>query len=128
MGWQELWQNPEIAARWAEMPPAPEVVEMADRLEREGVRRVLDIGCGMGRHLVYLAARGFAVVGTDNAPEAITACRRSLDEMALLRFRQSSCRGRARDAPWTASGPFRNPQSAIRIPKSQQRPTCASST
>ena len=82
-GWQKLWQNPEIAKRWAERPPVPEVVEMADRLESEGRSRVLDIGCGLGRHTVYLAARGFTVTAVDNAPAALSACRENLKQAGL---------------------------------------------
>jgi tellurite methyltransferase len=82
-GWQDLWQNPEIARQWAERPPIPEVVEMADRLEAESRHRVLDIGCGMGRHTVYLAARGFQVTALDNAPVAVSACRESVAKANL---------------------------------------------
>lgn len=82
-GWQRLWQNPEIAKRWAERPPVPEVVEMADRLGCESRSRVLDIGCGLGRHTVYLAARGFQVTAVDNAPAALSACRENLEQARL---------------------------------------------
>lgn len=33
--------------------------------EENGVKRVLDLGCGTGRHLVYLAKRHFEVYGID---------------------------------------------------------------
>ena len=33
--------------------------------------RVLDIGCGAGRHSLYLQKRGFDVLGIDNSPLAI---------------------------------------------------------
>ncbi|HUU53809.1 MAG TPA: methyltransferase domain-containing protein [Armatimonadota bacterium] len=82
-GWQELWHDPDIRERWEAMPPLPEVVEMADRLEGEKRRRVLDIGCGLGRHTVYLAARGFEVTATDNAPAALAACKANLEEAGL---------------------------------------------
>lgn len=81
--WQKLWQDPNVVARWEKMPPVPQVVEMADLLEAEGRRRVLDIGCGLGRHTVYLAARGFAVTATDNAPAALAACRKNLNDLDL---------------------------------------------
>ncbi len=83
MGWQDLWQDPKVRARWENAPPLPEVVDMADRLETEGGRRVLDIGCGLGRHTVYLAARGFEVTATDNAPAAVAACTENLEEAGL---------------------------------------------
>jgi len=82
-GWQKLWQDPEIAKRWAEAPPLPEVVEMADRFDEEGRKRVLDIGCGIGRHTIYLAARGFEVTATDNAPSAIASCKESLEKAGV---------------------------------------------
>lgn len=76
--WENLWQDPQMRELWGGFPPLPQVVEMADRLEAEGGGRVLDIGCGLGRHTVYLAARGFEVTATDNAPTALAACRENL--------------------------------------------------
>lgn len=83
MGWQKLWQDSEIAKEWRERPPLGVVVTMADRLAAEGRARVLDIGCGVGRHTVYLASRGFEVTATDNAPAAIAACRKNLEQVGL---------------------------------------------
>jgi SAM-dependent methyltransferase len=83
MGWQDLWQDPKVRERWEAMPPIQEVVDMADRLEAEGRSRVLDIGCGLGRHTVYLAARGFEVTATDNALAALSACKANLEEAGL---------------------------------------------
>jgi len=37
--------------------------------------RVLDIGCGAGRHSLYLQKRRFDVLGIDNSPLAIKVCR-----------------------------------------------------
>lgn len=37
--------------------------------------RVLDIGCGAGRHSLYLQQKGFDVTGIDNSPGAIEVCR-----------------------------------------------------
>jgi cyclopropane fatty-acyl-phospholipid synthase-like methyltransferase len=82
-GWDNLWQNEEIVQRWSEFPPLPEVVALADRLAASGGRRILDIGCGTGRHVLYLAGRGFAVTGTDNSPKAVSICRNRLTENGL---------------------------------------------
>ena len=82
-GWERLWRDPNVVAEWEKIPPVPQVVEMANLLESQGRRRMLDLGCGLGRHTVYLAARGFEVTATDNAPTAIEACRKNLDAVDL---------------------------------------------
>jgi cyclopropane fatty-acyl-phospholipid synthase-like methyltransferase len=37
--------------------------------------RVLDIGCGAGRHSLYLQKRRFDVMGIDNSPLAVKVCK-----------------------------------------------------
>ena len=38
--------------------------------------RVLDLGCGAGRHSLYLQEQGHDALGTDNSPLAIETCQR----------------------------------------------------
>ena len=38
--------------------------------------RVLDVGCGAGRHCLYLQDKGLEVVGIDSSPLAVEVCRR----------------------------------------------------
>jgi SAM-dependent methyltransferase len=49
------------------------------RREKQAMRLVkglvLDIGCGAGRHGLYLQQKGFNVTGIDNSPGAIRVCR-----------------------------------------------------
>ena len=55
--------------------------------------RVLDVGCGAGRHCLYLQQRGWDVVGIDASPLAIEVCRRSGVETATaMHFTQVSRR------------------------------------
>ena len=63
--WNELFQD---AANVLETPD-PAVVELAETLGRGS--RVLDLGCGGGRHLVVLAAAGHQAVGMDVAPRGL---------------------------------------------------------
>ena len=47
--------------------------------------KVLDIGCGAGRHSLYLQRQGFDVVGIDNSPLAIEVCKaRGMRETRVL--------------------------------------------
>ena len=46
--------------------------EFLDRFFREhAVSKILDLGCGDGRHLVYFAKRGYRMYGLDIAPTGI---------------------------------------------------------
>ena len=49
------------------------VPEFAKLLEQNGLTggRLLDVGCGNGRHLVYFSQRSYQVVGFDSSPSAI---------------------------------------------------------
>lgn len=55
---------------------------MPELLARPG-RRALDLGCGIGRHLVYLVENGFDVHGCDLSPDGVEACRQALEPMGL---------------------------------------------
>ncbi len=63
--------------------------EQWSALERrviEQVRgRVLDVGCGAGRHSLYLQQKGFDVVGIDNSPGAIEVCKLRSLKNAIVR-------------------------------------------
>ena len=50
---------------------APFVVEALPSFKRCNVKSVLDLGCGAGRHCVYLAKNGFDVVGVDVSESAL---------------------------------------------------------
>ena len=51
--------------------------------------RVLDVGCGAGRHALYLQKKGLAVTGIDTSPLAIKICKlRGLKNARVLSFDQ----------------------------------------
>jgi SAM-dependent methyltransferase len=50
-------------AYWLE--PAEEVRALLDRWKGAGLSRVLDLGCGLGRHALLFARAGFSVTGFD---------------------------------------------------------------
>jgi SAM-dependent methyltransferase len=53
----------------------PKIVQM---LKHRGGSTVLDLGCGTGRHVVYLAQNGFLVFGLDSSSKGIEATRQWL--------------------------------------------------
>ncbi len=45
--------------------PQQELVDVFSKIKDKGVSKVLDLGCGSGRHTVYLAKEGLEVFATD---------------------------------------------------------------
>lgn len=58
----------------------PRIVQL---LKKEGVKDVLDLGCGAGRHSVFLADQGFNVSGIDGSPSGIEITKKRLEEKGL---------------------------------------------
>ena len=58
----------------------PEVVEIvAQRFPRGG--RAIDVGCGTGTNVVYLAQHGFDAAGIDASARAIALARRRAEQI-----------------------------------------------
>jgi len=124
---QEVPHKPEWFASWFDSPhyqalyahrDAGEAAEFIDRLiERQRLTagsRVLDLGCGTGRHSTYLASRGFDVTGLDLSPESLRQAR--LNEGPNLRFVRQDMRLPFRSCPFdhvlnlfTSFGYFEDP-------------------
>ncbi|RMF84304.1 MAG: class I SAM-dependent methyltransferase [Nitrospinota bacterium] len=80
--WQELWKSAAVREQWS--TPDRAVIALAARLQHEQKRRVYDLGCGPGRHTLYLARQGFEVYASDHAPVALTYCRQRLAQEGLV--------------------------------------------
>lgn len=77
--WDELFKQEKFRPR----EPDHGVVRFAKLLREKGARRVLDLGCGAGRHLVYLAKEGFEVHGIDISETGLEHARRWLAREGL---------------------------------------------
>lgn len=65
--------------------PQPEIVRLEERGEIKG--SILDVGCGTGEHALYLAGRGYDVMGLDSAPTAIKKAQAKAKQRGLnVRF------------------------------------------
>ena len=51
--------------------PDTNMPRVAKLLRLRGARRVLDLGCGTGRHMLYFAEKMYDVYGIDSSPEAL---------------------------------------------------------
>jgi SAM-dependent methyltransferase len=74
--------------------------------EAEALKRatgpVLDVGCGAGRHLLWLQGQGFETFGVDNSPGAIETCRLRGCQQVMLHDIMSDGGGLPRDTFGTA--------------------------
>lgn len=61
--WETMWQSEEGRAGW--IAPEDDVVETATALRLKGAQSALDLGCGVGRHALALAALGFDTTAYD---------------------------------------------------------------
>jgi SAM-dependent methyltransferase len=78
-GWEAAYRK----KPYVEVEPHAEVVKLVSFFKRKNVRKLLDLGCGDGRHLIYLARQGFWVFGLDNAPTAIRLASKWLEKENL---------------------------------------------
>ena len=84
--WGKIFADPLMQR----LPPNPEVMALVPELTARRVRRVLDAGCGAGRHLVPLARAGFQVLGLDREWPIVRDLKALLDTGALpLRLAQA---------------------------------------
>ena len=79
--WRELHELPRYCPRY----PEDLVVRWAfrDFPDRSTPPRILDIGCGAGRHAVFLAAEGFEVEAVDHSETGVAETARRLERAGL---------------------------------------------
>src|SRR5271169_140919 len=63
--------------------PHEDLPRIASLLKEQGAKRLLDLGSGTGRHVVYLAKRGFSVFGLDNSPAGIRIAKSCISSEGL---------------------------------------------
>jgi len=63
------------------------VVNIADKFKKEGVKRVLDLGCGTGRHSILLSNLGFNVDAIDISETAVCILNEKLNTRGMKNIR-----------------------------------------
>jgi len=80
--WDKLWRDDAYVARnW--IAPDPDIVRLSPVMHGRGVRRVLDLGCGPGRHVLYLSRQGFEMHGLDISAAGVERCRQAVEQEHL---------------------------------------------
>src|SRR5712691_6087368 len=81
--WDKLWRDDAYVARnWIE--PDPDIVRLSPIMQARGVQRVLDLGCGPGRHVLFLSRQGFEMHGLDISAAGVERCRKVLEQQHVM--------------------------------------------
>lgn len=75
----QVWERAHAKGTFDDLAPEPSLVALVPLLRSVDARRVLDLGCGGGRHLMYLHAQGFEPVGVDFASTALRTAGQVMD-------------------------------------------------
>lgn len=75
--WDSLYQERGTVQR----EPSPKAGDAVDFLRKAQADRLLDLGCGTGRHAIYLAQNGFELLGCDSSEAALRIARGVLPEV-----------------------------------------------
>jgi SAM-dependent methyltransferase len=78
-GWGELFADPVMQGR----EPDAEFMGLIPLMQQVGCRKVLDAGCGVGRHLLPLLATGFLVWGVDVDTQVLRLLKDRLKKAAV---------------------------------------------
>lgn len=89
--WEEIFRK----GNKVFVEPHPDVIALTRHLAPGS--RVLDLGCGAGRHLIYLGKGGFQVYGVDSSSSALQLAREWLESENLT---AALTRGDMRQLPY----------------------------
>src|SRR6266481_1024599 len=87
--WDKRWATAEGRADW--LDPEADVIALLPELKARGARTALDLGCGVGRHALFLAEHGLAVEAIDGSAKGLAVVRESARARGLsLGVRQAT--------------------------------------
>lgn len=70
-----IWKNPDI-----------KIKRIVPFLKRRKVKKILDLGCGAGRHMIYLGKKGFIMIGLDFSAKALSIAQSRLERESVKNY------------------------------------------
>ena len=86
--WDQKWQTDSGRSDW--LKPESDVLQTIDLFEKNGINKVLDLGCGVGRHSLALSRAGMEVWAVDMSPAGLSFAQKEAEDTGLaINFKQS---------------------------------------
>ena len=72
--------------------PHEKIVDLVKLFRKDGVKKILDLGCGSGRHIVALSKKGFDIHGMDYSKTGLKETREWLKREGLkAKLKEADC-------------------------------------
>ena len=81
--WELMWNEIYKTQGEVQHDVLPTVLTAVELFHKEHVKKVLDLGCGTGRHSVFLAQKGFEVTATDISEKGIEVTKHKAKKFGL---------------------------------------------
>lgn len=75
--WDEIYSRQGIVQSDVLQP----VIDFVDQLKENGLKNVLDLGCGTGRNTIYMANRGLKITATDISEKGLDITRKKAEKL-----------------------------------------------
>jgi ubiquinone/menaquinone biosynthesis C-methylase UbiE len=66
--------------------PNPQIKRLVPFLKERKVNKILDVGCGAGRHMIYLGKKGFTMVGLNISTKALSITQKLLEKAKIKNY------------------------------------------
>ena len=66
------------------LEPHPDMERLVKLFKKNDVQKILDLGCGTGRHLLFFFKKGFDMFGIDASPKGIEIAQECLSEEGII--------------------------------------------
>lgn len=81
--WEQEWDRIYKDQGEVQFDVLPTVIVAADVFKKYGCKTIMDLGCGTGRHSIYLAKQGFKVYATDISETGLKITKSKAEKLNL---------------------------------------------
>lgn len=99
---QRLWRELHKEGRHRPKYPREDVIRFVFKnFSRDGSEKILDLGCGAGRHVIFMASEGILPYGLDFSDSGVEYTKSMLVEMGSPEYAENIKVGSAADIPFS---------------------------